>query len=104
VSGLSSDDPRWDATLGYTTADDGVWLSEASELRPARSRGCEPVSGHADTRTLEDLLEAGEVECALIVKGDYTPQELELIRAAFGEGVKLGKQSAEAKIVEQAGR
>jgi hypothetical protein len=39
---------------------------------------------------LEDLLERGEVQAALILKGDYTDREKELIRDAWDKGLRIG--------------
>jgi hypothetical protein len=51
--------------------------------------------------TLEELLRDGKVETALILRGDYTPRELELIRRAFEAGVKLGKEAAAVRVEER---
>ena len=40
---------------------------------------------------LEQLLEANEVEAALLLKGDFTPGEIEVARQAFQKGLELGK-------------
>ncbi len=46
--------------------------------------------------TLEQLLDAKQVEAALILKGDFTEKELELVRRAFDAGYKLGKEHRES--------
>ncbi len=54
------------------------------------------MSDASAASSLEQLLADGKVEAALLLKGDYTAEELELARRAFEAGFKLGKESRES--------
>lgn len=63
--------------------DTRVWLQES---RAANERLQRELDEATKPKLLEDLIERGEVASVLIVKGDYSDAELELIRRAYGEG------------------
>lgn len=55
----------------------------------------DPTSANAATSaepTLEQLVEAGEVEAALLLKGVFTRHEMELVRDAWKAGIEMGKR------------
>lgn len=70
-------------------------VSEADEYGPGGDRESGPQSEDAirGSATLEELLDAGLVESALLLKGDFTADELELIRQAYEFGCVAGKQA-----------